>query len=82
MKEMSWRFNIYATTSDRLIESWNKFLVVKPYVVLQLMRQLLYSTSGGNNLAPLHLRRTETMLKHRKVSDILSGFVAHDIFSL
>ena len=34
--------------------------------------------SGDDNLAPFYLQSTETMLKHKKVSDILLGTVEPD----
>ena len=39
------------------------------------MKQPVHSTSDDNNLALFYLQWIETILKHKKVSDILSGFV-------
>ena len=52
------------------------FYFLRSYVVLQLVRQPVYSTSSDNNQATFHFSWTESMLKHEKLSGILWGIVA------
>ena len=41
------------------------------YIIQQLVRKLVHSAFGDNNLALFHVWKSGTMLKHKQVSDIL-----------
>ena len=62
---LGWRVG-YSPSNPSMSGIFLKFLNLKSKVVKQLVRQLVYSLFGDNNLVPFHLWWRETVLKREK----------------